>query len=125
MTTKLSEATGSRRNRVLVGLVLVFVSLGTLFALLNQGDAQVAPLEPGWNLVAGPGESPDAYAAAHHECVDMMVWGWNQEYRDPDASFASGWRWWSNEVPQVLQQLPHLHAHKGYWVHCVYAEDSE
>jgi len=109
---------------VLVIFILVILILFLLGGIRSTG-AQEAPLEPGWNLVAGTNSSPDTYKATHPECDVMNVWAWNPVYRDPDPSFASGWRWWNSEVPQELQQIPMMMAHKGYWVYCDYKADSE
>lgn len=104
---------------------LVLIAILFFAIWFGSTEAQEAPLEPGWNLVAGTNSSPEVYHSNHPECNTMNIWAWNPVYRDPDASFASGWRWWNSEVPQELQQIPMMMNHKGYWVFCEYADESE
>lgn len=75
------------------------------------GGAAAAPGGLRWRLVAGTGQSPEAYASSA-PCSVKAIYGWDDE--------REVWLAWFNSRPEVpgASDLVLMDASAGYWVAC-------
>lgn len=109
--TRMQEAQrgGTRMKLIIIAIVAAVaiamaVSIGTARA---EGPALV----PGWNLIAGAGETPAAFAA-EHACVSIIYVWENDSQR---------WSHYFVGVPQYVNAyrgIQTMDLGRGYWVYC-------
>lgn len=99
-----------RKTFVAITVVMMLAAALALVIAATPAEPQAGP-QPGWNLIAGTGQTPAVYAG-NWPCV-KAIYGWN--------AFDQSWRWWYRDVPtyvNTFRAIPVLNPAEGYWVYC-------